>query len=261
MDTSQELRNAENSIRDFVVEVLSRKYGGDIESHFGVSDVRIEKWKERKTIEEKRFSSTSIEERLIYYADFYDLKTIIKKNWGDCDELRDAFNNLKKIEFYLDELDKFRNPDAHRRDFLPHQEKLIAGICGELRSNIVNYRSNMETGDGYFPRIEFVRDNLGNSWKPGQGKNVNTKQTLRVGDVIEFLVTAIDPEDLPLKYYCSIDGVYREENKFSLEVSDKMIGRRTAISVGIQSPRDYRAVNGNQLDDWITFLFQVLPKE
>jgi hypothetical protein len=113
MDTSQELRNAENSIRDFLVEVLSRKYGGDMESHFGVSDDRIEKWKERKTVEEKRFSSTSIEERLIYYADFYDLKTIIKKNWGDCDELRDAFDNLKKIEFYLEELDKFRNPDAH----------------------------------------------------------------------------------------------------------------------------------------------------
>ena len=37
----------------------------------------------------------------------------------------------KTMEVWLDELEKLRNPDAHRRELLPHQKQLAAGIAGE----------------------------------------------------------------------------------------------------------------------------------
>lgn len=260
MEVNQSLSDTENAIRDFINFILERKYGDTYVEHFGVSPERLTKWKERKVDEAKKISSSAIEERLIYYSDFYDLKTIIKKNWSDFPEFKSTFEDLKKIEFYLDELDKYRNPDAHRRDFLPHQKDLINGISGEIRSRITKFRSTEETGESYFPRIEFIRNNIGNSWQFGQSKTIITKQTLYVGDDLEFIITATDPEDLKLEFYCSVDNKYYETNSFKIQINEKNIGKDASIQVGIKSPREYHAVQGNQLDDWITFCYTILPK-
>ena len=69
-----------------------------------------------------------MEERLIYYADFYDLKTILKKNWDT--SFADALGDWKTFDVWLTELEKLRDPDAHRRELLPHQKSLIIGISG-----------------------------------------------------------------------------------------------------------------------------------
>jgi hypothetical protein len=76
MDVTQALRDAENSLRDFIAAVLSQSLGPNWVEQSGVSPERLAKWRERKVIEEKRQESGVVEERLIYYADFYDLKTI-----------------------------------------------------------------------------------------------------------------------------------------------------------------------------------------
>ena len=203
-DISQALRDAENALRDFIASELSRLFGASWEDGSGVSPERLAKWRERKAVEAKRQESGVVDERLIYYADFYDLRTILKKHWSEV--FSSALGDWKTIDVYLAELEKLRDPDAHRRELLPHQKQLALGISGEIRTRIVRYRSKRDTSDDVFPRIESARDSLGNMWIPdNSGLDVWTKMTLRVGDQVQFVVTARDPEDAPLEYSMKVD--------------------------------------------------------
>ena len=70
MDITQSLKDTENALRDFIASVLTKKFGKDWISKCGVSEDRIEKWKEKQQTEKKRQEAGVVEERLIYYADF-----------------------------------------------------------------------------------------------------------------------------------------------------------------------------------------------
>lgn len=260
MDITQALRDAENSLRDFVASVLS-KSGEDWVDRCGVSPERIAKWKERKTAEEKRQEAGVVEERLIYYADFYDLKTILKKNWAG--ELSEALGDWKTFEVFLDALEKLRDSDAHRRELLPHQKHLVLGVSGEIRNRIVRYRSKMETPDDCFPRIESVRDSLGNLWVPGLGmKMVDAKNTLRPGDVLDFIVTANDPEDLTLEYAVDVSSearpLWQNDPNLRFSIADSHISRIFILQVSVKSTRTYHA--SSWCDDYVSFIYQVLPR-
>lgn len=196
MDISQSLRDAENALRDFIASVLIATLGPDWLDKCGVTEDRIEQWKARKEVERKRQEAGVVDEHLLYYADFYDLKTILKKNWSNFSE---SLGDWKTFEVFLTELERLRDPDAHRRELLPHQKSLAIGISGEIRNRIVRYRSKKETPNDYFPRIESARDSVGNIWVPESGApSVHTKTVLRPGDIVEFVVTASDPEDMHL---------------------------------------------------------------
>ena len=80
MDATQALSDAENSLRDFIGLILGKK-GGDWIEHCGVTEGRITIWKERKATAESRKTTEVADQRLIYYADFYDLRPILKKHW------------------------------------------------------------------------------------------------------------------------------------------------------------------------------------
>jgi hypothetical protein len=118
MDLTQALKDTENSLRDFIASVLEKKIGGDWMSKCGVTAERLKQWQDRKTVEGKRQTGGVVEPRLIYYADFYDIKTILEKNW---DKFSEAFGEWKTMRVYLNELETLRDPDAHRRELLPHQ--------------------------------------------------------------------------------------------------------------------------------------------
>jgi hypothetical protein len=262
VDATQALRDTENSLRDFIAFVLS-KSGEDWIIQCGVPSDRIEKWKERKTTEEKRQEAGVVEERLIYYADFYDLQTILRKKWSG--EFSTALGDWKTFEVYLNELGKLRDADAHRRELLPHQKHFILGISGEIRNRIVRYRSKMETSDDCFPRIESVRDNLGNIWIPGTGfglQVVATDATLRPGEVLDFVVTAIDPEDLALEYSV---GRYLHQNSWQNEpnlqfrITEEHISRSFILSLAIKSSRKYHA--SGEYDDSVQFSYSVIPNK
>ncbi|MDD2914389.1 MAG: hypothetical protein PHP70_03650 [Gallionella sp.] len=262
MDTTQALRDAENALRDFIALLLS-KDNPDWVSHCGIAPDRIERWKERKATEAKRQETGVVEERLIYYADFYDLKTILKRNWAG--EFSAALGDWKTFEVYIGELEKLRDADAHRRELLPHQKHLVLGVSGEIRNRIVRYRSKMETPDDCFPRIESVRDSLGNLWVPGCDKGdlkaVGTNASLRPGDILEFVVTATDPEDMPLQYAVAITADSRPEWQSNANlrfvIGESHIGRTFCLEVSIRSPRPYHARRSN--DDSIIFIYNVLP--
>jgi hypothetical protein len=261
VDITQSLKDAENSLRDFISSVLSQTLGADWIKKCGVTSDRIAAWQGRKVAEEKRQKSGVVDERLIYYADFYDLKTILKKHWsGDFSE---ALGDWKTFEVWLTELEKLRDPDAHRRELLQHQKNLAIGLSGEIRSRIIRYRSRKETVDDCFPRIESARDNLGNIWVPNSkhGPNVvHTDMALRPVDSLEFIITASDPEDLPLEFGIDIKHgsiKWQKSNSFLIKISSNDISRSFSVGLYIRSSRSYHACS--HYDDCIDFVYKVLP--
>jgi len=260
-DVSQMLRDTENALRDFIAYVLQEKLGAGWEGKSGVSAERLTKWAERKTIEGKRQVAGAVDERLIYYADFYDLQTIFRKHWQ---YFAVAFGDLKTTEVWLAELEKTRDPDAHRRELLPHQRDLILGISGEIRTKIARFRSTQETSDAYYPRIEFAADNMGNSWKPGDSTTVSTRTKLRPGDVLEYVITATDPLGQALEYQCTVGAgmpghsdEWHSKNAFTVLVTESHVAKLVFGEVSIRSKRQYHA--RGTFDDSIRFTYEVLP--
>lgn len=263
MDISQALKDTENSLRDFIAATLHKKHGDNWVDNCGVPEERINHWKSRKADEERRQKSGVVEERLLYYADFYDIRTILHKNWGKLPDFSSAFGDWKTMEVWLSELEKLRDPDAHRRELLPHQKNLALGIAGEIRTRIIRYRSKQETIEGYFAKIESARDSLGNIWTPASDsfqQIVKTGMTLRVGDTIDFVITASDPLGDTLFYSIvpkNRDRLWQEENYGSWIVSHDQVGQGVNVFLLATSRRDYRA--HDYYDDVVIFTYDVLP--
>lgn len=262
LEPTQNLKDVENSLRDIIFLILKNKYGDNWMENTGVSEERITKWQDRKEEEKRRQQSGTIEERLMYYSDFYDLKTIINKNW---ELFLSVFNDKKTIDTFLTLLEKYRDPDAHRRELFSYQKMLIAGISGEIRSLITRYHSKRETGSDCFPRIESVRDNFGNSCISNGVLFCDSKMNLRPGDKLEFIVAASDPEGLDLEYRIStkpgtwpeFEPKWQKQNTFQYEISEKNIAKRLSVEIYMRSPRDYHA-DGDR-DDSAQFTYTVLP--
>jgi hypothetical protein len=258
IDATQALKDAENSLRDFIAFMLSRRFGEKWEDEGGVTLDRLERWRNRKTEEAKRQQTGIVEQRLIYYADFYDLSTILKKHWSTV--FSEALGDWKTYEVFLDELEKLRDPDAHRRELLPHQKHLIIGIAGEIRTRIVRYRSKQETSADYYPRIESVADNLGNIYTYGMRpiSIVFTKMCLRIGDFLQYVVIAMDPLGQPLNYRLGATGAWQPINVLSFIVEERNVAKTFHVYIQIQSQRKFHAVN-QDYDDIVLFQYEVLP--
>jgi Swt1-like HEPN len=258
VDVTQALSDTENALRDFIGGVLSRSLGPEWVDKCGVSPERVEVWRERKRVEGARQEAGVVEERLIYYADFYDLKTILKKHWSG--EFSDALGDWKTMEVWLAELERLRDPDAHRRELLPHQKNLALGIAGEIGTRLVRYRSKRETTEDCFPRIESARDSLGNMWTPGMVW-VDTGVVLRPGDTVDFVLTARDPEGADLEYGIKFDAFgpnWQKEPAFNVRFTESHIAKSLFLELYVRSTRSYHALG--DWDDKATFVYKVLPK-
>jgi hypothetical protein len=262
MDVTQGLKDTENSLRDFLSQVLRKALGENWIDQCGVSKDRIEIWRNRKKQETRRQESGVVEERLLYYADFYDIKTVLQKNWSKVSELPAALGDWKTIEVLLSELEKLRDPDAHRRELLPHQQNLAIGIAGEIRTRLIRYRSKQEKAVDYFPRIESVRDSVGNIWTPAANPRVKTGLCLRVGDRIEFVITATDPLGETLRYGIitkNRDRQLQESNSLCWEIASDQVGMKVNVILIIASNRHYHAFDYH--DDELIFVYDVLPRK
>jgi hypothetical protein len=139
------------------------------------------------------------------------------------------------MEVWMSELEKLRDPDAHRRELLPHQKHLILGIAGEIRSRLIRYRSKKETSEDYYPRIESARDSLGNIKTYGDDSGPNTGMRLRVGDAIDFVITATDPLGEPLQYaiYKFIYTEWQDSNVISLKLTEQNVQKDFSVLIVI----------------------------
>ena len=257
MEITQELTDIENALRDFISAQLSSKFGKDWINSCGVSDDRIKIWEERQTVEQKRQRAGSADTRLIYYSDFYDLRTILKKHWS---LFAEALGEWRTIEVFLSELENLRDPNAHRRGLMPHQNNLILGISGEIRNRLIRYRSKQETGEDYYPRIESVSDNLGNFWSPstGTGNHLFTEIKLRPGDILEFVVTARDPLGEPLEYKMGFGrGPWHDSPEFRRIITEKDVSYEFNVYLCVRSHRQFHAWEDR--DHCVGFHYIVLP--
>jgi hypothetical protein len=177
-------------------------------------------------------------------------------------ELPAALGKWQTIEVWLSELEKLRDPDAHRRELLPHQKSLVLGVAGEIRTRLIRYRSKNETADDYFPQIESARDSLGNIWTPESGsRNVKTKMTLRVGDRIDFVITATDPLGEALNYAIITkdrDRFWQYSNELSWEIASDQVGKYVPTILLIRSTREHYAYDFH--DDEVVFTYDIIPK-
>ena len=259
LNVSSALTATENVLRNFIAAVMNRELGPQWEDQLGVTPERLLKWCERRAEEAKRMSTGNLETRLLYFADFTDLKTIISKNW---ELFKDVFGEKRRFDVLLSILEDYRNPEAHRRGLLPFQEQLVAGVCGEIRTQVARYRSRLETSEDCFPRIESAFDNYGQLFP--RETNEGAIPTLRVGDQIQITVIASDPEGRPLEYRfnCkdvgwSMRGEWQTDHSFSYELEVKDIGKGFYIGVDIRSDRPYHA--DRDKDDSRIFGYTVLP--
>lgn len=270
MDVSVALRRAENLIRDTLHQVLSLSIGQEWTNTCGVSPERLKKWKERQIEDEKKKGQS--DPRLIYYSDFYDLATIIEKSWDK--GLSRVFLDKKETETLLKILEDFRNPEAHRREFLSFEVQLAAGISGLIRSKITQYYSTMETSDSYYPRLEFAQDNIGSTYSIGKSKHITSNRKLRPGDEIHFKLVGSDPMGDTIEYFIypnsrnEIQAIRNGElqwNKtgdFSFEILPEYVGKEFIFVAAIRSKRDHHAEEQHvigKIDDKITFTYEVFP--
>lgn len=256
MNESQALKDVENSLRDFISIVLWNRYRENWIQNCGVTIKRIEEWERKRDEEIKKLKSGAIEERLIYYSDFYDIETIIEKNWAA--DFKNAFLDLATFRVFFKQLEYFRNPEAHRRELLTYQKHLIIGIAGYIRNKIVAFRSKMETDDDVFPRIESIRDNYGNIWVPGKG-HIATESLLHPDDVLEFIITATDPLGGKLFYGLHPSTNWQESNIITIKITEEHIGKPKTFLPMIKSERRYHA--DGHLDDVVSFAYPIRPKK
>jgi hypothetical protein len=270
MDVSVALRRVENLLRDTLQNVLSRSIGDEWTSKCGVAPDRIDKWKERAAEELRRKGQR--DPRLIYYADFYDLKTVIRKSWQS--GLSEIFGDLKELEALLKILEELRNPEAHRREFLPFEVQLASGIAGRISSQVTRYYSQMETSESYYPRFEFAQDNIGNSYSIGQGKFIASTAVLRPGCELEFKLVASDPLGEMVEYAMypnamsviagALSGAlqWNTTGEFRFEVKEEYVGRDFSFLAAARSRRVFHAEDAlvfGAIDDKLFFRYEVLP--
>jgi hypothetical protein len=208
MAIQDEISRVENALRSVIESVMKVRHGDQWSEPalLGVTAERKERWEERRVEAEKHATGAVAESRLLYYSDFPDLGTIVFKNW---DLFKPCFGDKKETEVYLDRLNELRNPTAHSRPVLPHEDSLAAGMSRELRQKITVFRNSGAGGPEpeHFARIEEVTDSCG--YRAGgraSGEQIidtREEMTLRPGDVIEFQGSAVDPHGRPMRWRVS----------------------------------------------------------
>jgi len=260
MDVESEIKNLENSLRDFIEFTLRRRFGDNWVNSLKVSADRVAGWRERQTTEQKRLTTDALESRLLYYADFYDLKTIISKHWDD--GFAAAFGDKKTIEVMLTEMEKLRDPHAHRRELHGYQKHLIIGVSGELRTRIMKSRGKRVSPADYFPLIEAVADSLGNrASNTAYAQTICASTPVRVGDQVEIQAFSTDPLGGGVEF--SIARINHKEwsrsNARIICFVESDIGRACDINVMVRSERAYHAYS--DFDDYVMLRYTVLPSD
>ena len=255
-DYTDDLAGVENSLRRIVERIGIDKYGASWLQNLGVKEKTIRAWEKSREREQHRRSGGLAEDRLIYFSDFFDIETIIRDNWV---LFEPVFLDQDQTLVYLSKLRELRNPDAHRRELTESEKALVTGIAGELRTRITRYLSQRDTPDEFFPRIDAMKDSLGNSHGKGP------RPVIRVGDVIEFIVEGWDPEGAQLEYEWSVspgDEMSRQDwspnERFLWEVRPVHIANPTWVNVNMRGPRQPHA-EGQRDAGW-SIAYTVLPE-
>jgi hypothetical protein len=260
---SEALAAAENALRDLIETAL----GGtpDWMKSSGLSPERIAKIEGRQQEEAKSRGGgvANVEKRALYYAELYDLQTILDKNWS---KFASCLGDRKMFMAMFDRLEDFRNPDAHGRELLPFERHLALGITGEIRNRVAIFRSGSGPTKQYFPYIESIRDQFGNVVSGTSPASVVASAgiTLHPGNEVVFELRAWDPEGAALRWTFGVPSheaardITPDEGLFTWHVLDADIGEGVQAFFELFSSRPYHR-NGDD-DDRALFVYRVLPR-
>lgn len=225
---------------------------------------------ERKRGEEaKRRSGAVVDEDLLVYTEFYELRQIIIDNWA---EFAGVWRSRKYFDAIFSRLEDFRNPDAHSRELLPFEEHLALGLSGEIRNTITIYRSSKAVSGEFYPIIESIEDSLGNRFVPTKeqqtGGGHRMPSTLAVGDSITFRLSAWDPQGREIHWNVAfhakepqqsvqVDGAAAE---VVWVVSETEVGENVPfVSITMSSTGKYHRNRKN--DSFVVIYYTVVPPD
>src|SRR5258706_13994118 len=112
-DYTDDLAAAENSLRRVIERVGRDAHGDQWLKPLGITEKEIKKWEGHRERENVARSAGIQEQRLIYFADFADLKDIIEDKWP---LFEPVFINRDQTLIFLDKLRELRNPDADHQE-------------------------------------------------------------------------------------------------------------------------------------------------
>lgn len=237
----------ENTLRRLILFLIGESDDAD----FKVTPERIEAWKNKREIEEKKYKGALYEKRLIYYSDFYDLETIVVKNWNIFGPVLGEQSKFKVLHKMIE---TYRNTLSHGRSIFTFQENLIIGITGDLKTAVTIYHNKNMSKEDYFIRILKLSDNLGNSWESSTGMSLGmfTDHILRVGDELELIVEAFDPKGRKITYSLQEEsyGITSQSNDsgiFRIKITSKMIAESWLFKVRAETQeseyKNYESLN------------------
>jgi len=256
-----DLTTTETVLRDLAEELLREAHDDDWLAKSGLTEERIEKLHEGRDEERRRREGGKVSERLIHYAQFWDLETIFVKNW---ELFKDCFGDQKELRFHLRRLGTYRNPEAHSRDLLPFEEHLVMGITGEIRNKVTIFRSSRQDEPEHFPRIESAKDSFGNVPSGDVGDlSVDTDLTLRPGDRVTFDLRAWDPHGRSWTWTVAYDlqghsGFEIEGDRIVWNVGEEHIRERAQLIIFLVGSGPYH--RHGTVDDRVSFWYRVLPR-
>lgn len=261
---SDSVRIAETDLRLLVRAVLEVKLGPDWLAKSGLSQDRLDRIPQRVEEERKRRKSVRTSVEPVEFLEVTDLATVIHKNWAD---FKPILGDKKQMDVYLARLAAFRNPTAHSRPLMHHEEMLLAGIAGEIRNLATIYRSSQDVTGNYYPVIETIHDNLGHSTGPTNGQSLHVVATgawLQVGDVLRWECAARDPQGRELKWELRpLQGTRVEAvgETASLEwtVREQDVGDRCHMHIVLLADSKYHRHTG--YDDGVYFVYGVVPPD
>jgi len=244
IDVNKELKILEQALRDVIVFALNLKYGTNWINHLKITDERKGIWKQKMEEEAKRLKGIIIDNRIIYYSDFYDLEAIIDKHWNDT--FKEIFDNKKQIEVFLDIISTYRVAIAHNKELLEHQKNLLIGISGMIRRCIAEYKADKDNEDNYYPKFQSIIINGMDIITPNGSIQLYNKN-YHVGDEIEVIVNVITPPDIKVNFAICMsnksffefyDKDFSKDNRKIFKLSKKDIPY-TKIHIAVKSNQDY----------------------
>ena len=264
--TNESIAAAEADLRSLIRLLLIDNATADWLAMSGLTEGRLQTIRERIEAEPKRRPGTVSEVDPTRYLDFYDLGTIIKRNWG---KFKDALGpRQSEFFFYFSRLADLRDPDAHNRLLLPFEMELVAGIAGEIRNRVTIFRSTMGPNKEYYPNIETVVDSLGTRFERPNSAHplfIESGIELRVGDVIKFMCSGWDPNGRELNWALHFDPIPTQpsdtatgtEATLTARIAEWHVKESLNIRIVLTSSGAYH--RKGPYDDELWFVYSVAP--
>lgn len=176
-----------------------------------------------------------------------------------------ALKEKKVMEVYLSRLESFRNPTAHSRDLQPFEKSLVLGMTGEIRQLITMHRSSVGEDRLYYPVLESVSDNFGNTGD-GDADLVETHLRIDVGGEVTFSCRATDSQGRRLTWSADnftnafqhrVQCASGEVAELVWKVSEADVGEQCDVVISVTAEGRFHRLQ--EWDAYLTFRYAVRP--